>query len=82
MTLADLKEIDEPTISPAVAANILHCNPQWIRIAAREDKARLGFPVIVLNKRVRIPRLPFIKFLEEGVLYDQRRAPLLAPAED
>ena len=64
MTLDDVKQMDADTITPAVAAQVLGCNPQWIRVAARQDKSLLGFPVVIIRSRVKIPRLAFIRFME------------------
>lgn len=64
MTLAELKELDKEVITPAEAAPLLRCNPQWIREAARQDKSLLGFPVTIIRSRVKIPRLAFIRYLE------------------
>lgn len=64
MTLAEIKEMTSETITPAVAARVLSCDPQWIRIVARQHPQRLGFPVVVLGSRVKIPRVGFIRFME------------------
>lgn len=64
MTLDELRGLDRETITPAIAARVLGCDPQWIRVAAHQDRSLLGFPVVVLNSRVKIPRLAFIKFME------------------
>ncbi len=48
-TLEDIAAMDKNTITPDVASDILECNPQWIRIAARTAPERLGFPVICLE---------------------------------
>ena len=64
MTLSDLKNMTSETITPAVAARVLNCDPQWIRIVARQQPHRLGFPVVVLGSRVKIPRVGFIRFME------------------
>lgn len=64
MTLEELKAMDRETITPAIAAQVLGCDPHWIRVAARQDKSMLGFPVVILNTRVKIPRLAFIRFME------------------
>ena len=64
MTLDEIKALKQETISPAIAARVLGCDPQWIRIAARTDKTALGFPEIVLGRRVKIPRAAFINFME------------------
>ena len=63
-TLATLKRLACPTIDPEVAASVLGCNPNSLRQAAHQRPELLGFPVIVMGRRVRIPRLPFIQFLE------------------
>lgn len=62
--LEEIKAMTGDVITPAVAAGALGCDPHWIRLVAREDPKRLGFPVIVLRSRVKIPRLAFIKFME------------------
>lgn len=65
MTLDELKEMDRATITPAIAAKLLNCDPMWIRLMARQRPEQLGFPVCCVSAhRVKIPRLPFIKFLE------------------
>lgn len=66
MTLEDLKGMDKVVITPAEAAQVLNCDPHWIRLTARERPEALGFPAICLGSRVKIPRLPFIQFLEGG----------------
>lgn len=64
LTLDDLRGMTKETITPAVAAQVLQCDPQWIRVAARQDKARLGFPVVLIGSRVKIPRIAFIRYME------------------
>lgn len=64
ITLEALRTMNQETISPAIAARVLGCDPQWIRITARTDRAALGFPVVVIGHRVKIPRVAFIKFME------------------
>ena len=66
MTLEELKNYDKETITPNIAGQVLHMNPHWIRLTARECPEQLGFPTIVYGSRVLIPRRAFIKFMEEG----------------
>ena len=66
MTLEALKQSTQLFVSPADVCTILHCDPQCIRIQAQRDPSKLGFPVIVQGSRVRIPRIPFLRFI--GVL--------------
>ena len=64
MTLQDLKAMSKTMLTPAEAAQIIGCDPQLIRIAAREKPELLGFPVIAVGTRTKIPRLPFLQFVE------------------
>ena len=74
MTLQDLKEMDREFITPAIAGQILGCDPNYIRVAARKAREALGFPVILINNRVKIPKAAFINFME-GTLTLDRRTP-------
>lgn len=42
---------------------VLSMNPQTIRDTARQRPELLGFPVILAGSRVRIPRIPFLRFM-------------------
>lgn len=59
-----IRTIEKPTITPALAAQVIGCDPHYIRIAARQKPEQLGFPVIVVGTRTKIPRIPFIRFVE------------------
>jgi hypothetical protein len=67
MTIDDLKKMDTPFVTPAIAAKIIGCDPQYIRVAARDERetgrSLLGFPTTLMKSRVRIPRIPLIKYL-------------------
>lgn len=63
MSIDDLKQEDAAFITPKVAAQYLGCDPHWLRLVARQQPERLGFPVCCIRSRVKIPRIPFIKFL-------------------
>lgn len=64
MTLAEIKELDCDVITPAQAAGVLKCDPHFIRLMARSEPWKLGFPVVVMNSRTKIPRIPFIRYIE------------------
>lgn len=66
MTLEDIKNMYQETISPAVAAQVLNMDPHYIRVAARTRPELLGFPTIVYNSRTKIPRRAFIRYMEQG----------------
>lgn len=58
-----MKVIDDEFITPAQAALAIGCNAQSIRISARLNPGGLGFPVSILGRRVRIPRVPFLQWI-------------------
>lgn len=69
--LAALMSSESNMINVDVAAKILGCSPQWLRMMARERPERLGFPVCCPTPhRVKIPRIPFLRFLGMDVEED------------
>lgn len=66
MTLDELEKMDCLTITPAIAAEVIGCNPQYIRIQAHQRPELLGFPVFCVGSHTRIPRIPFINYLRTG----------------
>ena len=65
MTLDEIRASDKTMLTPCDIATVLCCDPQLIRLQAREQPERLGFPVIVMGSRVKIPRKPFLAFVGE-----------------
>lgn len=63
-TLQELRELPKEILSPDDISGVLHCNPYSINVAAKNDPAMLGFPVVVMGSRVRIPKAAFIRFME------------------
>lgn len=61
MTLADIEKMNKEMLVPADIAPIIGCQPYAINVATRNGKNPFPFPVIVIGKRVKIPRRPFIK---------------------
>lgn len=70
MKLSDLKKMNTDVITPNVASKVLGCDPHWIRVAAHQDKSLLGFPVVLIGNRVKIPRKAFIRFMEGEKEYE------------
>lgn len=64
MTLDEIKACDKPTLTPAEIADVLNCDPQDVRVAARQRPDLLGFNVTVIGTRVKVPRLAFIRWME------------------
>lgn len=63
MTLEEIKNSDKTVLTANDVAPVLRCDPQCIRIMARENPALLGFPVTVVGSRTKIPRLPFLRYM-------------------
>lgn len=69
MTIQELRSSEKVYVNAEDVAALLGCNPHYIRLQAHADKEKLGFPVIVTGRRVKIPRLPLLHMLgyaEEG----------------
>ena len=63
MTLDDLKAVDREYLLPREVAEIIGTDPHSVRVAARLEPERLGFPVCVIGSRVKIPKAGFLKFM-------------------
>ena len=60
--LAGIAASDETMLTPAQVAPVLGCNPQDIRVTARQAPELLGFPVAVIGTRTKIPRRAFLRW--------------------
>lgn len=64
MTLEEVKRSDKAFLLPKDIAPILGSDEQTIRVSARLGV--LGFPVTFVGNRLKIPRLPFLRFIGEA----------------
>lgn len=64
-TLQDIEAVDREFLLISEIAPILGANPQTIRCQAQQRPEMLGFPVIVIGSRVKIPKRPFIQFMTQ-----------------
>ena len=67
MTLQEIEASDKTFLNAEDVAPILECDPQDLRGQAQRDPSKLGFPVIVIGKRVKFPRAGFLSFVS-GVI--------------
>ena len=65
-TIQYYQSLTRAYLLPEEAAALLGCTPQSVRTAARQRPELLGFPVIVICNRVKIPKGPFLKALYGG----------------
>ena len=63
MTVEEIKLSNADVLTAADVAGVLGCKPYSIIVQAKTAPAALGFPVSVIGSRVKIPRIPFLKFL-------------------
>ena len=63
MTVAEIKASTADYLTAEQIAPVLGANPDTIRRQAREAPELLGIPAVVLGRRVRFPRLAFLKFM-------------------
>lgn len=66
MTLNDIRAMDREYLTPAQVAAVLGCDQQGVRVWAREHPEELGFPVIRVGNRVKIPKEGFLRFMQGG----------------
>ena len=62
-TLADLMNIDREDLLPGDVAGVLGTSDQWVRVCARQQPQLLGFPTVIMGSRVKIPRIPFLRYM-------------------
>lgn len=63
MTLDEIRKSDKELLVPREVAEILHCDPYKFTLEAKRCPEKLGFPVCVIGTRVRVPKIPFLRFL-------------------
>ena len=66
MTLEEVKTSNAMFLTPAQIAPILGCDPSIIRLQAHVRPELLGFPVVVMKSRTKIPRKRFLEWLGEA----------------
>lgn len=63
-TLQEIRECGKEMLSPDDVKDFLCCDRYSINLQAQKDPKMLGFPIIVMGTRVRIPREGFVRFCE------------------
>ena len=63
MTLDEIRNSTKDVLTPADIADVLNADPQDIRVQARTAPEKLGFPVIIIKSRTKIPRVPFLRYM-------------------
>lgn len=71
MTIDEIRACEKVFLTPKDISELLQADPNTIRAQAHDDPTKLGFSVIVLGSYVKIPRIPFLKFIGEIYPADQ-----------
>lgn len=64
MTLKEIEQSEKEMLTCSDVSEVLKCNPYSLHIQAQKSPDRLGFRVVCIGNRVKIPRIPFLKFME------------------
>lgn len=59
-----LESLDKTFLTAADVAPYLECDPIYVREKAHTSPETLGFPVLVMRRRVKIPKQPFIDYIK------------------
>ena len=63
-TLADLREMEEDTITPAIAAEVIGCSGFTLGRMAHEEPEKLPCPCLCIGRNTYIPRTGFINWMD------------------
>ena len=73
-TMSDLIACDKPFLTADDVAGVLKADPHTIRLMAKQRPEMLGFPVMLSGDprntyyaRVKIPRIPFLRYMGANV---------------
>lgn len=66
MTLHEIQQSRKDMLSPQDVSGCLHCDPQLIRVMARDHPEKIRFPFVFIGNRMKIPRLSFLAFMGVG----------------
>jgi len=66
LTLEQLEQFPGEVLTCAQVAPLIGANQHTLHLKAMEAPYMLGFPVIRVGNRVKIPKRPFVTFMREG----------------
>ena len=66
-TLEEIEALPKTMLTANDITEIVGADANSIRIQAHRDASRLGFPVIVIGTRVKIPKEAFLKFMRGNI---------------
>lgn len=63
MTIEQIQNSEKLFLSPVEVAPVLGSDPHTVRCTAKQRPELLGFPFTFSGNRMKIPRIPFLRFL-------------------
>lgn len=63
MTIEEMVNSNKPYLIPTDICGVLGSDPHTIRCTARQRPYLLGFPFTFVGNRMKIPRVPFLRFM-------------------
>lgn len=72
MTLAEIEASNKVMLLPKDVAPVLGCHEHTIRLSARDGD--LPFPFFKSGNRVKIPRIPFLRWINGGLKNGEKEA--------
>lgn len=64
MTIEDIRNSDKTSLTISDIGRVVGIRPDKLRYQALTDASKLGFPICVAEKTVRVPRLGFLAWLD------------------
>lgn len=62
-TLEELCASEKVFFAPGDVCGVLGCNPQTIRVTARQRPDLIGYEFTFVGNRMKIPKIPFLRFM-------------------
>lgn len=69
MTIPEMRKSEKVFLTADDVAELLESDAADIRNQAQADPKKLGFQLIIIGSRVKIPRIPFLRFI--GAIYGE-----------
>ena len=67
MDVSEIKSSTKLFLTPADIAPVLGSDPHTVRCTAKQRPELLGFEFTFIGNRMKIPRIPFLRFLGENI---------------
>jgi len=66
LKIEDIESIKKEFLIPEDIASFLGCDKYSINVQAQKNPDKLGFPVVILGSRIRIPKEGFVFWYKYG----------------